>query len=210
MRLSIAARLADEDGDTAEGGEAVLAVIERPAWSLDELWLTLAEGRSMLAKVRAKLISKQVHRWLSGRLDCQNCGAALCHKDSRSTVLRTVYGQVTVKSPRGWSCTCHGGSQMSRRVVHPLSQSADGARHSRTRISPGEMGGSAGERSGFYPVRRPELARRVAPDCQSEGKTPTLLPLPLETGRAIADYLRFGHPTHGKPRTICAPTRSAR
>ena len=62
--------------------------------------MTLAEGRSLLAKVQTELISKQVQRWLAGQTHCENCGAALRHKDSRSTVLRTVYGKVTVKSPR--------------------------------------------------------------------------------------------------------------
>ncbi|MNT01453.1 hypothetical protein D3C72_1359190 [compost metagenome] len=43
-------------------------------------------------------------------------GAALSHKDSRSTVVRTVYGKVTVNSPRLWSW------RTPRCVVHPLSK----------------------------------------------------------------------------------------
>jgi hypothetical protein len=46
----------------------------------------------------------------------------LSHKDGRSTVLRTVYGKVTVKSPRLWSCVCQETAQTPRRVVHPLSK----------------------------------------------------------------------------------------
>jgi hypothetical protein len=60
MRLIIEARLVDGDGDTVEEGGGVLAVVERPDCSLAELGLTLAEGRSLLAKVQAELISKQV------------------------------------------------------------------------------------------------------------------------------------------------------
>ena len=60
MRLIIEARLADGDNDTVEEGDGVLAVIERPDCCLAELGLTLAEGRSLLAKVQAELISKQV------------------------------------------------------------------------------------------------------------------------------------------------------
>ncbi|SOE54386.1 hypothetical protein SAMN05446635_0712 [Burkholderia sp. OK233] len=120
MRLIIEARLVD--GDTVEEGDRVLAVVERPDRSLAELGLTLAEGRSLLAKVQIELISKQVKQWLSGQTHCQSCGAALRHKDSRSTVLRTVYGKVTVKSPRLWSCACQGTAQTPQRVVHPLSK----------------------------------------------------------------------------------------
>ncbi|SOE98008.1 hypothetical protein SAMN05446635_5962 [Burkholderia sp. OK233] len=56
MRLIIEARLVD--GDTVEEGDRVLAVVERPDRSLAELGLTLAEGRSLLAKVQTELISK--------------------------------------------------------------------------------------------------------------------------------------------------------
>ena len=50
MRLIIEARLADGDNDTVEEGDGVLAVIERPDSCLAELGLTLAEGRSLLAR----------------------------------------------------------------------------------------------------------------------------------------------------------------
>ena len=122
MRLIIEARLVDGDSDTVEEGDGVLVVVERPDCSLAELGLTLAEGRSLLAKVQAELISKQVQWWLSGQTRCQKCGAALSHKDSRSTVLRTAYGKVTVKSPRLWSCACQETAQTPQRVVHSLSK----------------------------------------------------------------------------------------
>jgi hypothetical protein len=122
MRLIIEARLADGDSDTVNDGDGVLAVIERRDCSLDQLGLTLAEGRSLLAKVQAELISKQVQWWRSGQAHCGLCGDPLRHKDSRSTVLRTVYGKVIVKSPRLWSCACEQTAQTPRRVVHPLSK----------------------------------------------------------------------------------------
>jgi len=121
MRLIIEARLVDGDSDMVVDGDEVLAVVERPDCSLAELGLTLAEGRSLLAEVQAELISKQVQWWLSGQTHCQSCGAALSHKDSRSTVLRTVYGKVTVKSPRLWSCACQRTARTPQHVVHPLS-----------------------------------------------------------------------------------------
>src|ERR1700693_5818828 len=102
MRLIIEARLVDGDSDTVEEGDGILAVIERPDCSLADPGLSLAEGRSLLAKEQTGLISKQVQRWLASQPHCESCGAALRHKDSRSTVLRTVYGKVTVERPRRW------------------------------------------------------------------------------------------------------------
>lgn len=75
-------------------------MIERRDCSFADLGLTLVEGRSLLAKVQAELVSKQVEGWLSGQTHCRCCGAALSHKDSRSTVVRTVYVKVTANSPR--------------------------------------------------------------------------------------------------------------
>ncbi|ODV42968.1 hypothetical protein AWV79_21665 [Cupriavidus sp. UYMMa02A] len=97
-------------------------MIERPDCSLVDVGLTLAEGRALLAKVQAQLVSTQVDRWLSGQTHCQCCGEALSHKDHRSTVVRTVYGKVTVKSPRLWSCACQQTVRTPRHVVHPLSK----------------------------------------------------------------------------------------
>jgi hypothetical protein len=123
MRLIIEARLADGDSDnTGKDGDGVLAVVERRDCSLAQLGLTLAQGRSLLAKVQAELVSKQVEWWFSGQTRCRRCGAALSHKDIRSTVLRTVYGKVTVKSPRLWSCACQRTARTPRRAVHPLSR----------------------------------------------------------------------------------------
>jgi hypothetical protein len=81
MRLIIEAmRLADGDRDAVNDGDGVLAVVERPDCSLAQLGLTLAEGRSLLAKVQAELVSKQVEWWFSGQTHCRCCGAALSHK----------------------------------------------------------------------------------------------------------------------------------
>jgi hypothetical protein len=82
--------------------------------------MSFAEGRSLLAKLQTPLVSKQVQRWLTGQAHCESCGAALRHKDTRSTVLRTVYGKVILKSPRLWSCACHETAQVKQRVIHPL------------------------------------------------------------------------------------------
>ena len=65
MRLIIEAKLADGDSDTVEDG--VLAVVERGDCSLAQLGLTLAEGRFLLAKLQAELVSKQVEGWSRAR-----------------------------------------------------------------------------------------------------------------------------------------------
>ncbi|WP_139142966.1 ISKra4 family transposase [Janthinobacterium sp. HH100] len=119
MRLIIEARIVDGDDDTSRADNAVLAVIERPDHSLSQLGLTLSEGRSLLAEVQRALVMQQVDSWLAGQMHCRFCAAALQHKESRARVVRTVYGKVTVPSPRLWSCNCHGAP---KRTFSPLSE----------------------------------------------------------------------------------------
>src|SRR5260370_24643722 len=107
MRLIIEARLADEDCDVVED-DGVVIVIDRRDRSLSQLGLTLAEGRSLLAKVQSVLVAKQVTGWSSGQTHCRRRRAALSHKDSRSKGVRTTYFKATRKTP--W---------LSSRVSHP-------------------------------------------------------------------------------------------
>ena len=93
MRLIIEARLADGGSDTVNDGGGVLAVVERRDCGLDQPGLTLAEGRSLLAKVQAELISKQVQWWLSARLIA---GSAVLPYATR-IVARRCYALCTAK-----------------------------------------------------------------------------------------------------------------
>ena len=118
MLLIIEARIAG-GGDTVDGA-VTLAVVERRDCSLSILGLTLAEGRALLAQAQRALVSQQVAGWMSSQTNCRLCSAALSHKDSRTLVMRTVYGKVAVKSPRLWSCSCQAAPGTPRRSVSPL------------------------------------------------------------------------------------------
>ena len=118
MRLIIEARIVD--GDDAVDDTVTLAVVERRDRSLSELGLTLEEGRALLAQAQTVLVSQQVGGWTSSEMNCRRCGAPLSHKDSRTVVVRTVYGKVAVKSPRLWSCGCRVAPGTRRPSMSPL------------------------------------------------------------------------------------------
>jgi hypothetical protein len=84
-------------------------VVERQDRSVADLGLTLAEGRALLAKVQSILVSQQTAGWMASQVACCRCGSVLAHKDSRSIVMRTVFGKVEVPSPRLWACSCRHG-----------------------------------------------------------------------------------------------------
>ena len=120
MRLIIEARIEDTEAGDAAQGAMILAGIERRERSLVELGMTLAEGRCLLAEAQSALVSRQAGAWMSERTHCNRCGTALCHKDSRSVVLRTVLGKVKIASPRLWSCSCAVKPGAPRRSTSPL------------------------------------------------------------------------------------------
>src|ERR1035437_4079449 len=123
MRLIIEARLEGDQGSTATTEAAqIIAVLERQDRSVAALGLTLAEGRAVLAEVQSVLMSHQTAGWMAGHLTCCRCGSVLAHKDSRSIVMRTVFGKVEIQSPRLWTCSCGAKQGEPRRSVSPLSK----------------------------------------------------------------------------------------
>jgi hypothetical protein len=120
MRLIIEARLEDARMGAAPAEATIVEVVERQDGSVANLGLTLAEGRALLAKVQSILVLQQTAGWMASRVACQDCGSVLPHKDSRSIVMRTVFGKVRVSSPRLWACGCAERQQGPRRSVSPL------------------------------------------------------------------------------------------
>lgn len=100
MRLIIEARLEGAPTGATTAEAVIVGVVERQDRSVADLGLTLAEGRALLAGVQAMLVSQQTSGWVASALACSRCGSALAHKDSRSIVVRTVFGKVEVPSPR--------------------------------------------------------------------------------------------------------------
>jgi hypothetical protein len=83
----------------------IVAVLKRKDRSVADLGLTLAEGRALLAELQSMRVPQQAASWMRRPLACHRCGAALAHKDSRSIMIRTVFGKVEVPSPRLSACS---------------------------------------------------------------------------------------------------------
>jgi len=120
MKLVIEARLESEDSH-APSEPIKIAVLDRPDEDLDQLGLTLEEGRELLAAAQSALIFRQAARWLETADYCRCCFTPLQHKDSRSIVIRTVFGKVPLTSPRFWSCGCDRPRGARRHTFSPLS-----------------------------------------------------------------------------------------
>jgi len=109
-------------GEDAPAEAISIAVIDRVDDDLEQLGLTLEEGRELLAATQSTLVSRQAARYLGTQDYCRRCCTPLYHKDRRSIVVRTVFGKVRLESPRFWSCVCDRPRGARRQTFSPLSE----------------------------------------------------------------------------------------
>lgn len=106
MRVKILLQITDDDG-TAAIAEEVAAfekVTERP----EDLGLSIAEGKALLAAVQQRTIDAQIVSWMEPHCCCKACGQRRRSKGSHRVVFLTLYGDVQIASPRLHRCPCQG------------------------------------------------------------------------------------------------------
>jgi hypothetical protein len=81
----------------------------------ETLGLTLAEGKMILNDLQQIVVERQVSSSLLLKQACPDCGQRRCSKGNHTLSLRTVFGQLTVRSPRMHHCVCrpHGTKTFS-------------------------------------------------------------------------------------------------
>jgi len=91
-----------------EAGEQVqeITCLERNTARLEEVGLTLAEARSLLAGVQKAAVEQQIAEHLAVHQSCPHCGQTLLHKGSHQITFRTLFGNLEVQSPRLFHCPC--------------------------------------------------------------------------------------------------------
>jgi hypothetical protein len=96
-----------------------VAKVEREETGIgpEELGLTLADGKTVLKQVQARIVQIQIETISAAAKACRNCGRNQRMKDLRRRQLRTVFGAVDVFCRRFVRCTCRGGKS---RAAWPL------------------------------------------------------------------------------------------
>ena len=77
---------------------------ERP----EDLGLSIAEGKALLAAVQHQTVVAQVAEWAKRHRCCATCGERRRVKGSYPTTFHTLYGDVELNSPRPHRCACQG------------------------------------------------------------------------------------------------------
>ena len=110
--------------DLGAGGPEIreIARIDRPdnRLAIDDLGLTLADAKAMLAALQAAITDAQALAHVCRERPCPCCGRARRLKDRRSITVRTCFGKLALPSPRFARCSCEGVPGVAAPLVAAL------------------------------------------------------------------------------------------
>jgi hypothetical protein len=92
---------ADNDHETTI--EDVIG-LEKQAERIEHLGLTPTEAKQLLTQVQQRLLAHQVAAFLATHSRCDTCGTPLRTKGQHTRTFRTLFGTVTLPSPRVYHC----------------------------------------------------------------------------------------------------------
>jgi hypothetical protein len=96
-----------------------VAQFERGELRPDALGMTLAEAKALLQNVQRAMVAEQATTYLEAHSPCPACQAPRRCKGHHQLVYRTVFGKLTLPSPRWYACGCH---TTERRSFSPLAE----------------------------------------------------------------------------------------
>ena len=108
MRVRVLLQITE--AEDLEGAVEEVAVFEKATERPENLGLSIAESKALLAAVQHKLVEAQAAEWLRRHHCCEACGRRLRVKGAYPVLFRTLYGDVVLRSPRLHRCPCQGNS----------------------------------------------------------------------------------------------------
>lgn len=116
MRVKVLLQITADDGTA--GGAAEVAVFDKQTERPEDLGLSIAEGKVLMAAVQQRVVDTQAMWWAERQRCCEACGARRHSKGSYPVVFMTLYGDVKLSSPRLHRCPCQGADGPA--TVSPL------------------------------------------------------------------------------------------
>jgi hypothetical protein len=83
-----------------------IACLERTDLKPETLGLSLAEAKAILKGLQAIVVDGQVSAHIPAQRPCPDCGGLRALKGCHDLTVKTVFGALTIKSPRLLHCTC--------------------------------------------------------------------------------------------------------
>jgi hypothetical protein len=103
MKCTVQVVITTENGQT-ETRE--IACLEREELTPSTLGLTLGEGKTILKALQAVVVEQQLTAYLETQRPCAACGSHQRSQGYQTMQVRTVFGTISVQSPRLHQCSC--------------------------------------------------------------------------------------------------------
>ena len=103
MKLTIQVKIDDQDNNAITKD---VTLIERDGLSIETFGLTLSESKEITSNIQKFMVERQITDYLSSERNCPCCGKILYIKGYNSLVYRTLFGKLSLKSPRLYKCKC--------------------------------------------------------------------------------------------------------
>ena len=118
MKIKVQLIVCAEDGREEQVQE--VAMVEKPHQQIEHLGFTLAEAKQLLATLQQHLVEQQATAFVAARAQCDHCGKALGIKGYHTRTFRTLFGTVTLTSPRLYHCRCQRRKTTTFRPLNAL------------------------------------------------------------------------------------------
>jgi hypothetical protein len=130
-------------------GEAPEVVRDIARWERgrlrpEALGLNLTEAKGLLEGIQQTMVTWQAEEYIAQHRHCPHCGRPRTHKGQHPIVFRTLFGKLTLESPRLYACRCK--QAQTGKSLSPLADLLN------ERTAP-ELAYSSGE------IRRPHVLR---------------------------------------------------
>ncbi|SDQ37430.1 ISKra4 family transposase [Pseudovibrio sp. Tun.PSC04-5.I4] len=107
MDIQVKIAITAPDGEIHEFN---IAAFEKGHVDAAEIGLTIEESKELLVKLQREIVAAQTAAFCAARSTCPSCAARLRRKGSKRIQYRTVFGDITINSPRLNHCGCQPGS----------------------------------------------------------------------------------------------------
>jgi hypothetical protein len=104
MKIKVQLVVCAEDGREEQVQE--VAMVEKPHQQIEHLGFTWAEAKSVLKTLQQHLVEQQATAFVAAHAQCDHCGKSLGIKGYYTRTFRTLFGTVTLTSPRLYHCRC--------------------------------------------------------------------------------------------------------
>ena len=109
MRIRILLEITDGADNGAPGAAGEVTSFEKTTERPEDLGLSIAEAKRLLAAVQNRIVAAQVADWSGRHRPCAACGQPRRIKGRNPIVFRTLYGDITLGSMRLHRCACQNG-----------------------------------------------------------------------------------------------------